>query len=515
MTLVSLQSLFFLILILCFFYLMPAGKQWIVLLGASIIYYVLSVPFYTIAYLLIGLLTVYFAARWIEKQGKGYKVVYCAAIIVNVGILVLLKYLNFVLGNVGSFISLFGLKVDMPVMQLVASLGVSFYTLQMIGYLTDVYWGISKCQRNIAKLALFNSYFLQMVSGPISRYGQIESDLFGTHKFDANKVSKGFFRILIGVFKKMVVAEQLVQPTEALLGGGGEYDGLFLWLGLGLYVVRIYADFAGCMDIVLGASDCFGITLPENFKNPFGSKNIQEFWQRWHITLGTWLKDYIMYPILRTNAFNELTKFLKKKAGKQAAKRIPTFLAMLILWLCMGIWHGGGWNFIAEGVWFWLVIVVGQMLQKQFAKVNSFLHINTESGLWSCWQQIRTAFIFAIGILFFRSSSVGEAFSIIRDALDIRQIILSVQQIPSVLVAMDEAMGTVKLVWKMGSILIGIIGLCIFSKIEKQGKSVAEYWSEKKVWAKYAIIYILVFGIMILGAYGPEYSSTEFIYGGF
>lgn len=515
MTLVSLESLVFFVIMLFIFYMVSGGKQWMVLLGASILYYMLSVPFYTFSYLLIGLLTVYFAAGWIERQRKGYKAVYCAAIVVNVGILVILKYLDFVLGNVESIIGMFGIKIDIPGMQLVASLGVSFYTLQMIGYLTDVYWGISKCQNNIAKLALFNCYFPQMISGPISRYGQISDDLFAVHKFDADKVSKGFFRILLGVFKKVVLAEQLVLPTEALLNASGEYKGVFLWLGMALYVIRIYADFAGCMDIVLGASECFGIVLPENFRNPFGSKSIQEFWQRWHITLGTWLKDYIMYPILRTNAFSKSTKFLKKKVGKQAAKRVPTFLAMFVLWVCMGIWHGGGWNFIAEGVWFWLVIVVGQLLQKQLEKITRFLRINTEGILWSCWQKARTAVVFAIGILFFRSQSVGTAFTILKDALDIRQIVLSVKQVPHVVVALDDTMGTVKFAWTVGSILLGILGIVILSGIEKSGKKVSDFWYGKNIWMRYAIIYILVFSIIIFGAYGPGYSSTEFIYGGF
>ena len=515
MTLVSLKSLISFVIILCIYYMVPRKAQWIVLLAASIIYYVLSAPVYTMVYLLISVVTIYCAARWIENRGKGYKVIYWITVITNVGILVVLKYLNFIVGNVEGILGLVGAGIEIPLVQLVASLGVSFYTLQMIGYLTDVYWGISKCQNNIGKLALFNSYFPQMISGPISRYGQLENTLFSEHAFQASQIAKGFFRILLGVFKKLIIAEQLLQPTEAILTADGEYQGIFLWVGMGLYVIRIYADFSGCMDIVLGASECFGISLPENFKNPFESKSIQEFWQRWHITLGTWLKDYIMYPLLRTKGFGKLAKFLKKNVGKQAAKRIPTYLAMLVLWLCMGLWHGGGWNFIAEGLWFWLVIVVGQLFQKQLSKMNQVLHINTQGRIWGCWQKIRTAIIFSVGILFFRSSSVRDALTILKDALNVKKIVLSFKQISTVLCSLDGTMGTVKLVWTVGSILLGIAGLVIFSWIEKKGDSVAEFWSKQKVWVKYIVVYILLFAIIILGAYGPGYSSSEFIYGGF
>ncbi len=515
MTLVSLKTLIFFIIVLGIYYIVARNRQWLVLLVASLSFFVLSVPAYTIIYMLISAVTVYFAAKYIEREPAGKKAVYCSTVLLNAGILVVLKYLNFLLGNVGSFLGILGFDVNIPVIRLVASLGVSFYTLQIIGYLTNVYWGLCKCQHNFAKLLLFTCYFPQMISGPISRYEQIEEDLFSGHTFESDRVCRGFFRILVGVFKKMVISEQLVGVTEAILVNDSEYTGLFLIFGMAIYVLRIYADFAGCMDIVLGASECMGIRLPENFKNPFSAKSIQEFWQRWHITLGTWLKDYIMYPILRSKSFGKLTKFLKKKCGKQASKQIPTYLAMLVLWLCMGIWHGGGWNFIAEGLWFWIVIVLGQIFKKQLEKVSDVLHINRESKWWQWWQQLRTAVIFAIGILFFRSETVGEAFFILKNALDVNQIILSVNQLPTVMSELDNVAGTMKILWTAASVGIGIVGMYIFSCIEKKEMSVSECWYSKNIFYKYATVYILLFIIIIFGAYGPGYASSEFIYGGF
>ena len=515
MTMISLKSLLFFLIVLGIYYIVPRKIQWIVLLTASIAFYILSAPLYTIIYLFISIITVYYSAGWIEKKKKGYRIAYWGTILLNLGILVMLKYLSFILGNVQGLLAIFGCHIDFPAIRMVAPIGVSFYTLQMVGYLTDVYWGISSCQNHIGKLALFNLYFPQMISGPISRYGQVDTLLFAERGAQKEQISKGMFRILLGVFKKMILAEQLLLPTEMLLNVENGYGGLFLWLGIGLYVVRIYADFSGCMDIILGASDCFGISLPENFNIPFTSTNIQEFWQRWHITLGTWLKDYIMYPLLRTKAFGRFTKYLKKTWGKQAAKRIPTYLAMLVLWICMGIWHGGAWNFIAEGLWFWLVIVLGQLLHPLFSKLSSFLHMKQESRVWNSVQKFRTTVIFAIGILFFRSQSVKEALVILANALNIKKIGVSIQQIPQVLGGLDETLGTVRLVWTIGSILLGILGLFLFSQIQKRKEAFPEFWYKQKEWKRYAIIYLLVFAIIILGAYGPGYSSSEFIYGGF
>lgn len=515
MTLVSLKTLIFFIIVLGIYYVVARNRQWVILLLASLSFFVLSAPPYTLVYLLISAVTVFFAAKQIEKGGKASKAVYCGTVIINAGILVVLKYINFLLGNIGSLIGAFGFGIEIPVLKLAASLGVSFYTLQLIGYLTNVYWGLCKCQHNFAKLLLFSCYYPQMISGPISRYEQIGQELYSGHAFNLDRVRQGCFRILLGIFKKMVISEQLIAVTEALLGDGTTYTGVFLILGMGLYVLRIYADFAGCMDIVLGASQCFGICLPENFKNPFASKSIQEFWQRWHITLGTWLKDYIMYPILRTKVFGRFTKFTKAKLGKQASKQIPTYLAMLVLWLCMGIWHGGGWNFIAEGLWFWLVIVLGQVFYKPLDKLSKILRINTDTRLWKCWQQFRTAVIFAIGILFFRSNSIGAALSILKNALDLREIVNSIHMIPSVLQTLDGTVGTMKIIWVAASVIVGILGLWLFSLVEKKDITVAAYWDGKGVFIKYAIVYILLFVIVIFGAYGPGYASTEFIYGGF
>ena len=163
------------------------------------------------------------------------------------------------------------------------------------------------------------------------------------------------------------------------------------------------------MDIVLGVCECFGIEVAENFKAPLFSKNIQEFWRRWHITLGQWLRDYIMNPLLKSEGMLKLGDWSKKKFGKKKGKKLPVYLSMLVLWSAMGLWHGNSWKYIVgEGLWYWLVIVLSQMLEAFFKKTKEKLHIK-EGFLWKAWQVIRTNMIFAVGMLFFRADSMPQA----------------------------------------------------------------------------------------------------------
>lgn len=517
MALVSFSFIVFFLIILAVYYLMPGRFQWVALLIASLVFYFLSALPYTFVYVLVSIVTVYFAARRIEAASskRQAKIIYVLALCVITGMLAVLKYSNFVLGNVCLLIRLFSPQMESIIIHFAASLGISFYTLQMAGYLTDVYWGITKSEKNVGKLALFNIYFPQMISGPINRFGKLAPGLYEKHSFSYEGVRSGIWRITIGFFKKLVVSGQLIGVVDAIYANPQEYGGIFVWLGTLLYVIQIYADFAGCMDIVLGVSECFGIRLAENFMIPFTSRSIQEFWQRWHITLGMWLRDYIMYPILRSGAWGKLTKQIKKHWGKKAAGQLSTFLAMLILWLAMGLWHGGGWNFIAEGIWFWLVIVLGQLLKPQSDALLKKLRIDRESGFFYIFQCTRTTLIYAVGALFFKSAGLTEALYMLGSAMSPARLWQSMTQVLPVFISLDESMGTVKLGWNILSVVYGFFMIILFGKMEKRNRPVREWLAEKPVVVRGVLLGLFVFSIIIFGAYGPGYSSSEFIYGGF
>lgn len=492
MSLVSLTFIIFLLILMLMYYLLPKSWQWVILLCGSVCFYILSSTWWTIGYVIISVVTIYLGTLLMEKAPKYKKGIYIVTLLINLGLMCTLKFTS-----------------------LIPSLGISFYALQMIGYLTDCYWGMSEREKNIGKVALFNIYFPQMVSGPISRYRQIGPQLIEAHSFDGMRIRLGVYRIFVGFFKKLMVSEHLSALTDYLFKSYESYGGIFIWIGTGLYVVQLYADFSGCMDIVLGASECFGITLPENFNRPFEAVSIQEIWQRWHITLGTFLKDYVMYPILRTKAFTSMTTFIKTKWGKKAAKNIPTILSMLVLWLCMGIWHGFGFNFVGEGLWFWAIIAISTLLAKTFKRTKDRLHIDAKSPRWMAFCRVRTAFLFAIGMLFFKAASLKAAISMLISAFNPMAIKASCMKLLPALVELEGNIGANNIVWPAVAVIIGIIFMTLLSNMEAKDKSVINIVASLGFKRRLVVLWVLFIMIVLLGAYGPGYSASEFIYGGF
>ncbi len=425
MSITSFGFLVFVTVSLFIYWKLPGKYQWILLLLDSVAFFLLNAATYTIIYLIISIVSVYYASNFFKKtdqiDGLSYeqktkkkKPVLIFAIVLNAGILVVLKYLNLAIHTI-NFIS----GKSFGDVRWLAPLAVSFYTLQMLSYLLDCYWGIAAPDNNIFRLALFSSYFPQMTSGPISRYSDIGNQLFEYHPFEYKRVTSGMKRIAWGLLKKLAISNRLAVIVNNMWADPETYSGAFIWIAALGFVFQLYTDFSGCMDIVLGVSECFGITLPENFRAPMLSKTIQEFWQRWHITLGSWLRDYIMNPLLKSEGMIDLGDKCKKRFGKKTGKKIPVFLSMLALWLLMGLWHGDSWKYIlGEGLWFWVVIVFGQLLEPAFKICKTKLHINQEKLYWKVFQVIRTVAIFTFGMLFFRADSLPDAFYRIGKSFD-------------------------------------------------------------------------------------------------
>ncbi|MDO4298895.1 MAG: MBOAT family O-acyltransferase [Lachnospiraceae bacterium] len=516
MFLVTFGFLVFMAVTIAAYYLVPGKIQWVVLLLASAVFYFYAGTPYTVIYLLVTIVTIWAGSNYIDKvrdsdPGKAKRAL-IATLLVNIGILAALKYMNFFISNFKSICGLFGRGQGIQPVHWAASLGVSFYTLQAVSYLVDVYWGTSKPQKNLLKVALFTSYFPQMSSGPICRYHEMEQ-LYEPHKFDYQRLCFGMQRMLFGFIKKLVVAENLGVYVNYIFDENANYNGTFLWLGLFAYVVQLYADFSGCMDIVLGASECFGIYMPENFNRPFHSRSIQEFWKRWHITLGTFAQDYIMYPILRSKAWTKMRKSLKVKYGKAMSKNVPTYLAMMILWVYIGIWHGGAWNYVGEGIWFGIVVMLGQLLDRRLKRVMELLGISPEARWWHCFQSARTAVIYGIGVYFFRASSVRQALHYVKASISPRCLTFS-----NFLMQWQvfSASFPVKEFYKaMICVGIGVIFMIVLFIFQAKEKSFYQWLADRNLVIRWCILYLMLFTIILFGVYGPEYDAAQFIYGGF
>ena len=345
-----------------------------------------------------------------------------------------------------------------------------------------------------------------MISGPILRYRECGEQFFERHVFNYGKVTRGIQRMLWGLFKKLVIAERLRLLVDTVYGNYEAYPGAYIWVATVCYAFQLYTDFSGCMDIVLGMSESLGIALPENFRTPFFARSVAEYWRRWHITLGVWMKDYVFYPLLRTGFFTKLNQSWKKKFGKKKGKRYATFAAMFLLWFTVGVWHGGDWKYvIGSGLLHWFYIVMEELLEEPCARAMRKLHINAGGRAVAVVRTIRTFFLVCIGDLFFRAESVSAAFSMLKGAVTTWN--------PGIL--WNGSLFTLGLdAVELGIAVVSLLILFSVSVMQQKG-SVRDGIAGRKLPVRWLIWYALLFYVILFGCYGPEYSAAEFIYQGF
>ena len=285
MAITSNLFILFVLIALLLYYTVPKRAQWTILLFVSYAYYMYaSVP--AVLFLLCSTISTYACAGLVEKQqaaGKTGKGALVLALVLNLGILGVLKYTNFVIENINAVT-----HSSFPMWKFILPLGISYYTFQSIGYLLDVYWKRISSEKNLFRYALFVSFFPQLLQGPIGRYKTLAPQIFESHAWSFHNIKYGVERILWGFFKKMVLADWAAVYCDAIFANPEQYAGASAF-GVLLYTVELYGNFAGGIDVMLGVSSLFGIQLDENFKQPFFATSLTDFWRRWHITLGTWM----------------------------------------------------------------------------------------------------------------------------------------------------------------------------------------------------------------------------------
>ncbi len=415
MAFTSLGFVLFAALTVLLYYLIPKRTQWWLLLGASYVFYFFAGAEYLL-FILYTTVVTYVTARILQARAeredayvaanrelmdkaarKAYRAgekkkrlrILVCGLVLGFGMLAVLKYTAFVLTGVNAFAGLFGSDgVNIP--ELLLPLGISFYTFQSMGYLIDVYRKKTAAERNFARLALFVSYFPQLVQGPISRHDSLASQLFEAHRFEGNAFRAGLLRVTWGFFKKMVVADTALLGVKELVSVNAEFTGAYVFILILLYSVQIYGDFTGGIDITIGLSQMLGIRLAENFDRPFSSRSTKEYWRRWHITMGTWFTDYVFYPLSVSNSMQKLSKWSRAKLGEAVGKRLPVYLATVVTWFLTGFWHGAGLNFIVWGLLNCLVILVSQELQPLYNRFHAACPRLCNSTPWAMWQMTRT-----------------------------------------------------------------------------------------------------------------------------
>ena len=302
-----------------------------VLVLFSLIFYAWGEPVYVVLLVLCALLNWLFG-RGIDRKGRGRTFWLVVGLVCNLAILGTFKYLGFFADLLGRF----GVSWQVP--EIALPIGISFYTFQSITYLVDVYRRESPAQRRFWDLLLYISMFPQLIAGPIVRYGTIAQEI-NSRKVSWEDVSEGGFRFLVGLGKKVILANQLSEVADQFLTGNlAELSTAGAWVGLLAFTLQIYFDFSGYSDMAIGIGRCLGFHFKENFDHPYCCNSITDFWRRWHISLGTFFRDYLYIPL--------------------GGNRRHQFLNILIVWFLTGLWHGASWNFVLWGLYFGVIVAI-------------------------------------------------------------------------------------------------------------------------------------------------------------
>lgn len=425
-------------------------------------------------------------------------------IILVLGTLLFLKYFNFFGSNINSLLGIFRVGAVIPTLQLLLPLGISFYTLQAIAYLTDIYRGKVEADRNPCKFLLFMSFFPQIVQGPIARHKQLAAQLYEGHGFDYRRVTFGLQLILWGFFKKLVIADRLAAPVAEIFANYTRYHGLMVFLGAAFYGLQVYTDFSGGMDIARGVAQIFGIGLEENFTQPYFASSIEDFWRRWHITLGSFMRDYIFYPLSLSKAFANLSRKSRKLLGSFIGKRLPSFLAMFIVYILVGFWHGAEWQFIAYGLYNGIFIMAGILLGGVYDKCRSKLGIGANTFTWRAFQIFRTFVLVSFGRFFSRAASFEIAMGMFK------QTFVKIRDLSFLTDGSLLQIGLSNAEWFL--LLFAILLLFFVDHTHEKGIKIRESIARQGLIFRWAIYIGIIVAILIFGVYGPGYSAASFIY---
>lgn len=526
----SYEFIGFVLLTLLIYYFAPKHYRWIVLLVADFVFYFIAGPLFCV-YLLVTILTTYFAGLQIERlkvARKAYmkankenmtqdeKKEYKAGVkkrqkrwmlfglLFNLGVLAVIKYTNFTISNINGIIHLFGGEKQLSFLDIAMPMGISFYIFQSLGYLIDVYRESVDAERNPFKFALFVSFFPQLVQGPISRFSDLGHQLYEDRDFDINALRFGAQRVLWGFFKKVVIADRILTAVNAIIKKPDEYTGAYVFVGMLFYAFELYADFTGGIDITIGIAEMFGIKLKENFERPFFSKNIAEYWRRWHITMGTWFTDYIFYPISVSKSMLNLGRWSKKHLGEKIGKRVPVYLSSFVVWFATGIWHGASWNFIVWGLGNFVVIMISQELEPFYRWFHK--HFKVEGKFfWRLFQVVRTVLLM----------SALRTFDCYRDVPLTFKMFGTIFTAGNWKVIFDGSLLKLGLTAKDYIILFAGLVILITVSLISRRKSFRSQLATKAFALRFAVWFCLFLAVLLLGAYGVGYDASQFIYNQF
>lgn len=475
----SFEFIVFLPCVVIAYYLLPHRFRWILLLGASYYFYMAWKPEYVIL-IILSTLVDYFAGILMEKQTEKIKRrrFLILSLVVNLGLLFVFKYFNFFNKELGDiYTMLTSRSYSFSGLQLLLPMGISFYTFQTLSYSIDVYRGKRKAERHLGYFALYVTYFPQLVAGPIERSDRLLPQLKQKHKLTYDNTMSALLRIAWGFFKKVIIADRVAALVNTVYATMGEYHGVYLIIATIGFAIQIYCDFSAYTDIAIGSAKLIGVDLMENFKMPYFSKSIREFWSRWHISLSTWFKDYLYIPL----------------GGSRVQQRWKYYRNVMIVFLVSGFWHGANWTFLVWGC----LHGIYQIGETMMANTKQVLRIH--GHIPDCIKRIATFILVLIAWVFFRADNLYEA-----------TYILSNMNLSNFHTLFDGSS-----IYSMG-LDMKDFWLLVYSVIALSVTDWIRYRSDRHQLIRLPhhqglAFALLVIFIVVFGYYG-EYDATQFIY---
>ncbi len=480
----SFEFMLFFPIVTALYFMLPHKFRWLMLLIASCIFYMSFIPVY-ILILAITIVIDYFAGMWIENsEGKTKKTYLVVSILSTCLILFIFKYFNFFNESFASIASFLHLNYPIGMLNIILPIGLSFHTFQSLSYVIEVYRGNQKAEKHFGIYSLYVMFYPQLVAGPIERPQNLLYQFREEHYFEYKRVTDGLKLMAWGMFKKVVIADRLSILVNKVYENPTEFDGLALIIATIFFAFQIYCDFSGYSDIAIGSAQVMGFTLMDNFKRPYSSRTISEFWKRWHISLSTWFKDYLYISL----------------GGNKVPKWRWQF-NLFITFAVSGLWHGANWTYIIWGSLNGFYLVFALWTKEIREAFVSKLGLSKFPKLIQIWQVLATFTLISFAWIFFRAKNVSDAFYICTHLFDGLGNISSFQQVKDNI--FNLGLSKKEFVIALASILF----MEIVHAVQSHHK-IRHFLSEKPIWFRWSMYYAIILGIIFFGVF----EQSSFIY---
>lgn len=483
----SIEFLIFFPAVFALYYMAPHKRRWFVLLVASYFFYGSWNPAYLILIAFSTLVDYFMGMKMGEKKEKIDRRPYLyISLLMNLGLLFSFKYLGFFTNSLNGLLGFAGSDALFPVYSLLLPVGISFYTFQTLSYSIDVYNGELKPTKHLGRFALFVSFFPQLVAGPIERSTNLLPQFSCKIDFDYRRAVDGLALMLWGFFKKIVVADRLAALVNTVYNDPTSFGGLALIVATVFFAFQIYTDFSGYSDIAIGAAMILGFDLMQNFRRPYHSRSVSEFWRRWHISLSSWFRDYVYIPL-----------------GGSRTVKWRWYYNLFITFLVSGLWHGANWTFVVWGALHGSYLILSIVSEKYRDKLKEYLGIKQGFALDSAIKLLFTFVLVNFAWIFFRANSIGDALYIVQNlGSGLGKDVLAVSGNFSKLANLMDA--------DLLELYLGFffIGFMEFIHLVERPGDIRHFMRSKSRTVRWSYYYVLLFFILFFGVY----EETQFIY---